>query len=382
MLTCAGLLMATYATGGRGDDPSASSGGDWEWRLPPGFSAPPVPDNNPMSVAKVELGRRLFYDNRLSVNGQGSCASCHQQQLAFTDGRVRAIGVTGELHARSSMTLVNVAYNATYTWASRDVKTLEQQIPIPLFKEQPIELGLRGRENAVVEALRSDPMYRCLFRTAFSDSPNPVGIKNVVNALAAFVRTIISADSAFDRRLFLDDESAMSASAVRGMQLFFSNELHCGECHAGRNLSGGQQVSVSDGSTGEFHNTGLYNVDGNSQYPPQDSGLRMESNDANDDGKFRAPTLRNIVLTGPYMHDGSIATLSEVLDHYSAGGRQLLRGSLSGDGHNNTRKSPLLTGFELSDSDRSALLDFFDSLTDYSLLDDPRLAPTGDSNAP
>jgi cytochrome c peroxidase len=332
-----------------------------------------------MSTNKVELGRRLFYDHRLSVNGQGSCASCHQQRLAFSDGRAQAVGVTGERHTRSSMTLVNVAYNATYTWASRDVQTLEQQIPIPLFNEQPIELGLRGREDALVEALASDPLYRYLFEEAFLDSAspeskNPVDIENVIKALASFVRSIISADSAFDRRLFLDDQSALSASAIRGMRLFYSDEFRCGECHAGRNLAGGELDNTNDPSTAGFHNTGLYNLGGQNRYPRHDSGLRMETNDANDDGKFRAPTLRNIALTAPYMHDGSIETLSVVIDHYAAGGRSIEQGDYFGNGSVNIRKSPLLTGFELTDAEKNALLEFLDSLTDYSLLEDARFA--------
>lgn len=362
LLMCAALLAAACATSSHREVASQLSDNQWQWRLPPGFSPPSVPADNPMSIDKVELGRRLFYDNRLSANGQGSCASCHQQRLAFTDGRAQAIGVTDERHSRSSMTLVNVAYNAIYTWASREVRTLEQQIPIPLFNEQPIELGLRGEEDALIESLATDAEYRHLFRKAFPESDKPVQIDNVVKALASFVRTIISADSNFDRRMFHDDEDAMSASALRGMRLFFGDELHCGDCHAGRNLAGGQQSNTNNKIAEEFHNTGLYNVDGQNLYPRQDSGLRMESNDRDDDGKFRAPTLRNIALTAPYMHDGSMATLSDVIEHYAAGGR------------NNLRKSPLLSGFDLSDAEKDALLDFLNSLTDYSLLEDARFA--------
>lgn len=335
---------------------------DWDWQLPPGYLPPPVPDDNPMSVAKVELGRRLFYDNRLSINGQGSCSSCHQQALAFTDGRANAIGVTGELHRRSSMTLVNVAYSANYTWASRLLKTLEEQIPIPIFNEQPVELGWFEREAALVDTLTSDAEYRRQFEDAFPDSLVALNVGNTVNALAAFVRTIISADSAFDRRLYQDDVTAMDAMAVRGMRLFYSDEFSCGECHAGRDLSG------------EFHNTGLYNVTGRNRYPGHDTGLREESGNVEDDGVFRAPTLRNIALTAPYMHDGSIETLSDVIDHYAAGGRTLERGRWSGNGYTNANKSPLITGFELSATDRSALLAFLDSLTDASLQNNRRFA--------
>ena len=328
-----------------------------------------------MSVAKNELGRRLFHDKRLSINEQGSCASCHQQRLAFTDGRAQAVGATGELHARSSMSLVNVAYNSHYTWASRELQTLEQQIPIPLFNVQPVELGMLGQETLLVERLGSDPFYVARFQRAFPNETNPISISNIVKSLACFVRTIVSADSAFDRRLFADDEDAMSASALRGMRLFYSDELHCGACHSGRGIAGGQQALDSAPSSVEFHNTALYNVAEHNEYTGPDPGLRAESNDALDDGKFRAPTLRNIDLTAPYMHDGSIATLSAVLDHYAAGGSSTRVGNETHEAGVKARKSPLLAGFVLSDTDRLALLDFLHSLTDFELLEDPRFMP-------
>jgi cytochrome c peroxidase len=306
-----------------------------------------------MSVAKVELGRRLFYDPRLSINGQGSCSGCHRQELAFTDGRANAIGVTGELHARSSLSLVNVAYNVNYTWASRDIKTLEAQIRIPIFNERPVELGWFGRETALVDTLAADTGYRRLFEEAFPESSDALSVDNSVKALAAFVRTIISADSAFDRRLYRDDVKALDEQAVLGMRLFYSDKLRCGECHAGRDLSGG------------FHNTGITG---------RDAGLRAESGRGEDDGVFRAPTLRNIALTAPYMHDGRIATLSDVIDHYAAGGQTNERGLVSRDDSTNDRTSPLITGFELSAPDKSALLGFLNSLTDKSVLEHPRFA--------
>ncbi len=327
-----------------------------------------------MTPAKVELGRRLFYDARLSVNGRGRCASCHQQRLAFTDGRAHAIGVTGEMHPRSSMSLVNVAYNNTFTWASRDLQTLEQQIAIPLFNEQPIELGLRGRGESLVVRLESDSSYASAFRLAFPESPDSVSIENIIKALAAFVRSIISADSAFDRLLYLDERGAMSASARRGMQLFFSARLECNACHAGQNLAGGQRRSQAESATPAFHNTGLYNVGNQDRYPAADTGLREESGLLEDDGKFRAPSLRNIAITAPYMHDGSVVTLAEAIDHYAAGGRTLHTGPDAGIGRANVNKSALLMGFELSTAEKDDLLEFLASLTDFSLLHNPRFA--------
>ncbi len=326
----------------------------------------------------MELGRRLFYEARLSVNGRGSCGSCHQQQLAFTDGRAQAIGVTGELHTRSSMSLVNVAYNNHYTWASRDVRTLEQQIRIPLFNRMPIELGLSGNEETLISDLESSISYATHFRRAFPESRDPLSVDNIIKALASFVRTIISANSAFDRLLYLDDQSAMSESAVRGMRLFYSDELKCSACHLGQNLAGGQTVPEDLQNATEFHNTGLYNIADRNRYPESDTGLRMETGQADDDGHFRAPSLRNIVVTAPYMHDGSIATLSEVIDHYAAGGRTIKNGANAGVGRENQGKSPLLTGFKLDEFQKRELLSFLESLTDPSALSEPRFSKPDD----
>ncbi len=374
ILTCAAILAAACTTVGHESEIGSDADVEFEWRLPPGFEPPPVPDSNPVTRDKVELGRRLFYDTRLSVNGQGSCASCHQQHLAFTDGRSQAIGVTGELHNRSSMSLVNVAYNNRYTWASDEVLTLEQQIRIPLFNQQPVEMGLSGGEAALISDLESGSSYSTQFERAFAGSADPVNIDNIIRALATFVRTIISADSAFDRRLYLDDQIAMSESAIRGMKLFYSGELKCSVCHEGQNLAGGQSMPGNLQEETEFHNTGLYNVGKRNRYPDSDPGLRMETGQAGDDGKFRAPSLRNVAVTAPYMHDGSIATLSEVIDHYAAGGRTIKNGPNTGKGPANSNKSPLLAGFELDQFQKGDLLSFLDSLTDVSVLDDSRFS--------
>ena len=371
IVACAALLAAACTGLGQVGEIGSETEVEFDWRLPPGFAAPPVPESNPVNAEKVELGRRLFYDGRLSVNGTGSCASCHKQELAFTDGRSRAIGVTGELHSRSSMSLVNVAYNKRYTWASNDLKTLEQQIRVPLFNQQPIELGLRGRESLLVSDIKSNASYATQFERAFAGVADPVSIDNIIKALASFVRTIIAADSPFDHLLYRDDRSAMSESAIRGMRLFYSDALKCSACHEGQNLTGDRQEDA------EFHNTGLYNVGNHNRYPESDPGLRIVTTLAGDDGKFRAPTLRNIAVTAPYMHDGSIATLSEVIDHYAAGGRTIENGPNAGVGNKNSHKSRFLTGFEIDDLQKRDLLGFLESLTDNLVLDDSRFSKRG-----
>src|SRR5580692_386339 len=161
---------------------------DYVWDLPRGFPKPSVPADNPMSQAKALLGRRLFYDKRMSVNGAQSCASCHRQELAFTDGRAAAMGATGQDHPRSAMSLVNVAYAGALTWSNPNLHSLEEQALIPMLSEHPVELGLRGRVTAFLSQLPSDPVYRALFRKAFPEAKNPFSLASVAKALAVFER--------------------------------------------------------------------------------------------------------------------------------------------------------------------------------------------------
>src|SRR5580700_1342975 len=139
-------------------------GADFEWDLPKGFPRPTIPADNPMSAVKVELGRYLFYDKRMSVNGGQSCGSCHRQELAFTDGRAHAEGTTGQVHPRSSMSLVNVAYATSLTWANPALVSLEEQALTPMLGDEPVELGLKGHETQFLKVLAADPVYQPLFR--------------------------------------------------------------------------------------------------------------------------------------------------------------------------------------------------------------------------
>ncbi|MEM7675579.1 MAG: cytochrome c peroxidase, partial [Myxococcota bacterium] len=165
---------------------------DWGPLLPTAdFPPPRVPDNNPMSLAKVELGRRLFYDRRLSGNETQACASCHEQARGFSDGLAVSQGSTGEITPRNSMTLGNVAYATTLTWGNPLLRTLEAQALVPMFGEDPVELGLAGRDGELLERLRQDSLYPEQFRRAFDDA-EPVNISNIAKALAAFQRTLIT----------------------------------------------------------------------------------------------------------------------------------------------------------------------------------------------
>jgi cytochrome c peroxidase len=304
-------------------------------RIDCGESPNPVP-------ARIRLGRYLFYDRRMSVNGTTACATCHRQELAFTDGRARARGATGQLHPRSVMSLVNVAQNRAFNWNDPTVHSLEGQAIKPMFSTDPVELGLGSKEAEFLQVLRSDTVYAPLFRLAFPNQADPYTVNNVAAALAAFERTIVSTNSAYDR-FHRGDAGAISEAAKRGEILFFlDGGPSCFRCHSGSNFS-----------DGKYHNTGLYNP-----YPASNIGLFEHTRRLTDAGRFRTPTLRNIALTAPYMHDGSIATLEEVIDHYASGGRA----------HDNPFKDRLMHGFPATPQNRADLVAFLRSLTDDDLI--------------
>jgi cytochrome c peroxidase len=330
---------------------SAGGGEAYRWDLPKGFPPPPVPASNPMSAAKVRLGRYLFYDTRLSINGSQSCASCHQQKLAFTDGRTVGVGATGESHSRSAMSLVNAAYSAVLTWSNPNMRSLEDQATIPLFGEHPVELGMHGRERELLGHLRAVAVYRELFPLAFPGTRDAFTVANVTRALACFERTIISARSAYDRYHTGGEPDAVSDAVKRGEAVFFTDyEGSCFRCHGGFNFS--------DAGTARFHNTGLYNP-----YPAPNLGMFEHTHREEDAGKFKAPTLRNIALTAPYMHDGSIATLEDVVEHYATGGRT-----------KNPHRDPRMLTIQLTGQNKRDLVAFLRSLTDDELTRDPRFS--------
>ena len=349
--------------------PVLAQSGAFDWHIPKPFPRPVVPADNPMDATKVELGRHLFYDKRMSSNGKTSCATCHRQELAFTDGRARAEGTTGELHPRSSMSLANVGYSPLLTWANPSLNSLEEQAMVPMFGTEPIELGLKGHEDEFLRTISKDAVYQKLFPQAFPGESRPYTISNVTKAIAAFERTIVSVTSPYDRYRYGNDSNAISDAAKRGEVLFFSGErTGCFQCHGSWNFNGPLRYEGGPTVHVPFENTGLYNVPGEFSFPPPNTGLFQYTNRREDIGKFRAPTLRNIAVTAPYMHDGSIATLSEVIDHYAAGGRTINSGPYAGVGHDNPNKALNIRGFKLTEAERSDLIAFLNSLTDMEFL--------------
>lgn len=344
------------------------------WDLPPGFPPPPVPADNPMTVEKVELGRYLFYDPQLSGNGTQACASCHFQELAFTDGLSVSEGSTGELGVRSAMALNNVGYHSTLTWANPVLTTLEAQITVPIFGEFPVELGVVGHEDEVLQRFVDDPLYGPLFAAAFPEraADERVAWDTIIDSLASFVRSMTSWNTPYDDQAYRGIPS-LTEQEQRGMDLFFSEAFECHHCHGGPLFSGSFVTANSAFPEEAFFNTGLYNIDGEGSYPPENTGLVGFTGVPTDMGAFRPPSLRNVAHTAPYMHDGSVATLEEVIELYAAGGRWIESGPYAGDGRASPYKSPFVPGFAITEQEKADLVAFLrGALSDPVLLTDPR----------
>jgi len=338
---------------------------DYKWLIPKDYPKPQVPQDNPMSEAKIKLGRYLFYDKNLSANQKQSCASCHKQEKAFSESLAVSVGSTGQSHRRNALALVNVAYNKTLTWAHPSLDSIERQILLPMFGETPVEMGITGHENEILSRFNTE-QYQVMFDEAF-DNKN-INFDKINKALSSFVRRLTSFNSPFDRYAYAMEDSALSASQIRGMDLFFSEKLECHHCHGGFNFTQSTTHEKQLLDRRPFHNTGLYNIDGKGSYPINDIGLNEITLEQRDMGAFRAPTLRNIALTAPYMHDGSILTLDEVIEHYAAGGKT------SNQLTKNIYISPFVKGFELNNKEKSDLIAFLNALTDESFISDPKLS--------
>ncbi|HOY49158.1 MAG TPA: cytochrome c peroxidase [Flavobacteriales bacterium] len=308
---------------------------------PPGFPAMAIPADNPITVEGVALGRKLFYEKLLSGNNTQSCATCHNQALSFTDNGTRfSTGITGAVGTRNAQPLINLGYNLHYFWDGR-AGTLEDQALGPV--KNPIEMHLAWTEAAA--RLNANTSYKAEFKKAFN--VDVIDSTHVVKALAQFMRTMISYNSKLDRRL--RNEANLSASELNGYVIYNTEKGDCFHCHsidAGRLLTDNQ-----------FHNNGLDSIF-------TDLGRGAITGNPNDNGKFLTPTLRNIALTAPYMHDGRFQTLEQVIDHYNTGGKA------------SSTVDPLMkhvgTGLNLTSQEKADLLAFLRSMTDSTFINDTR----------
>lgn len=334
---------------------AVASAEPYAWPLPAWMPPPPVPADNPMSAAKVDLGRHLFYDARLSRDGTVACASCHDQARAFTDGRPTAIGIDGITGLKNAPSLANAGYSPALTWANPHMSSLEFQALVPLFGENPDEMGSVGHEEGIFARLASDPYYAAAFPVAFPEQPGP-DLFTITRALGAFQRSLISVDSPYDRYKYWGEPDAISDAAKRGEELFFDHRFECYHCHQGILFTDNLQTARSSQPEVGFHNTGLYDP-----YPTALPGLIEITGRPEDAGRFRTPSLRNVAVTAPYMHDGSIPDLRGVLAHYATAGRA----------PKHPMKDGMIAGFTASDAEIADIIAFLESLTDEDFLSNP-----------
>jgi cytochrome c peroxidase len=303
--------------------------------VPLGLPPLPVPDDNPMTAETVALGKKLYFDPKLSADNTVSCASCHAPEHGFGDGRKTAQGVRQQTGNRNAPTVLNAAFGSLQFWDGRAV-SLEEQAAGPIAN--PIEMNLP--HNECVKRLNGDAEYVALFARAFGEGRITMG--KVQRAIAAFERTVISGNSPFDRYMYGGDKSAMSEAAVRGLAIFMDRDRgNCTACHQ----VGPKSALFTDG---QFHNVGA-------GLSPEgelvDLGRYEQTKRESDKGAFKTPTLRNVALTAPYMHDGSLKTLRAVVDFYVGGGSS------------NPYLDPQLRPLALTGKDREDLVAFLESLT-------------------
>ncbi len=324
-----------------------------------------IPLNNPQSAAKIALGRKLFHDKQLSGDGKISCASCHDAKKGFTDNRKTAIGINGASGRINTPTLINAAFFKEFFVDGR-AESLEKQALGPLLN--PIEHGLSNLQQ-IIDIVTQNPGYRDAIQAAFNIPVNQVSPQHIAEALASFQRTLIAGNSAFDRFFFGTDKTAVSESAARGSRIF-RRKGNCANCH---------EISWNNAlfTDNRFYNIGIgYETLSPILKPfyqailkgadPAEFPLSTEQRTQlgrfnvtrriSDLGKFKTPTLRNIALTAPYMHDGRHQTLREVVEYYDKGG------------NNNEFQDPAIFPLHLTEQEKTDVVNFMKSLTSNRFL--------------
>jgi cytochrome c peroxidase len=336
-----------------------------------GLPPVPIPADNPQTPDKIALGKRLFEDKRFSGDGTVACANCHDPAKVFGDGLPVAVGIHNQKGTRQAPTVVNAAYFEHLFWDGRR-PSLEEQAKDPFLN--PVEHGLTSHDQ-VVAVVRGDPSYVQAFEKVFGVEPGAITIDHVVKAIAAFERTVVSGDSPFDRYLYGGDPTAMSAAAIRGLEIY-RTKARCQDCHK---IDQTSAIFIDN----DFHNLGVGFKRIQDKFMPLAGKLRkerkpMEEIDIailsdpelselgrfvvtlrpSDIGRFKTPTLRNVAVTAPYMHDGSQKTLEEVVDFYNQGGE----------------KNPVLDSgirpLNLTDEEKADLVEFLKALTSPKFAQD------------
>ncbi|MCH9696500.1 MAG: c-type cytochrome [Gammaproteobacteria bacterium] len=321
-----------------------------------------APADNPSTTEKIALGKRLFFDKRLSANAKVSCASCHQPDKAFSDGLAKATGINGMVGQRNTPTILNAVFYTSFFHDGR-ADSLEQQALGPLLN--PIEHGLKDHQQ-LISLVTQDSYYRTQFKTVFSINPDQINQTHITQAIASYERTLVNANSAFDRYLYAGDDTALTESAKRGLRIF-QRKGNCANCH---------EINFNHAlfTDNRFYNLGVgfEKLDGKllkllkryKQNPNDMSAMLSLFSDAERSelgrfavtgkldtlGQFKTPTLRNIALTAPYMHDGSMQTLEQVVDYYDKGG------------YPNPFLDPAIFPLRLTEQEKTDLVSFLKSL--------------------
>lgn len=330
-----GIIILTIACSKEGNDEIGYDGQQpYVLKIPPGFDVPVIPEDNALTGNRVLLGRKLFYDAILSKDMTRSCGSCHVPHLAFSDSTAVSFGIDGRPGTRNTPSLTNVVYQKALL-REGGVPTLEMQIFVPIQEHNEFDFNILE----VADRMKSIPEYVKLSQLGYNRAPDPFVI---TRAIAAFERTLISGESPFDKWYYQKDQTAVTESVKRGFALFTSDRLNCSQCHSGF-------LMTNQG----YSNNGLYEV-------YADSGKMRLTGLETDRALFKVPGLRNIALTAPYMHDGSMPDLNSVIDHYESGGK------------NNVQKSREIKAFQLNAEERSDLIAFLNSLTDENFIKNPK----------
>jgi cytochrome c peroxidase len=301
--------------------------------IPVGFPDIEFPEDNEYTLERWKLGKQLFFDPVLSVDSSLSCASCHKPELAFSDDRAFSAGVKERPGSRNAPSLTNVGYHPYFT-REGGVPTLEMQVLVPIQEHNEFDFNI----VLIAERLMQDSAYRALSKKAYDRLPDAFVI---TRALACFERSLLSGNSRYDQYRFEERQEAITVDEINGMDLFFSKRTNCSQCHGGFNFSNYQ-----------FENNGLY------EHYLDEGRFRLTSQEQ-DRALFKVPGLRNIELTAPYMHDGSIESLEDVIEHYQSGGKDHLH------------KSELIKPLSLTSSEKNDLVLFLKSLTDHDFVGNP-----------
>jgi cytochrome c peroxidase len=297
--------------------------------IPKGFPTPFIPEDNQLSDSRIALGKKLFFDNMMSRDSSLSCASCHQPQFAFSDGRQKSVGIKGREVSRNAPTLTNVAYQPYFLLDGLN-PSLETQVKIPIHEHNEFDFHIL----LIAERMKQDSLYVSLSKDAYNSEPSP---QVIAYAIACYERTLISGNSPYDQYFYQGNKTALNDSEIRGMNLFF-DDLYCASCHGGFNFSDSRLT-----------NNGLY-----TNY--NDQGRARLTKKTEDQAIFKTPTLRNIGFSAPYMHDGSFESLEQVIDHYSSGAK----------GHFN--QDPLIQPFDISQDQKQDLIAFLIALNDSAFV--------------